>query len=667
MTTKFANKSQRNGPSAEFTATPTVEPANQGGGLLSVMSVMTTTTPTPEFTPTATPEPTITATAAPTQTPTPTPEPGAPALPPLEVIVMNRLAYGARPGDLQAFRNLPGATPADKLNAWLDIQLNPAGINDADCTNRVAAHALPTMIFNDSAATIEGAGGSNTQPVPAGPMRVFLPVANKAGLPNNENAVLKALWHTYYRGRYRSTNPSTYWGQYPEDRPADDVMIATILRATYSKRQLYEVMVEYWHNHFNVYAYDGYARWTWQHYDAYVIRKYALGNFRKLLGAVAKSPAMLYYLDNYINTQAGPNENWARELFELHGLGAEHYAGAVPGSSVPRLPTGEPEKYVDQDVYSAADCFTGWGVDDRWGNDNDPNSWGTGRFQYTAEDHDNNSVKIVLGRTIQAFGPPMSDGETVLDMIANHPNAAKYIAGRMCRRLIGDDVDAATVQSVADVFYANREASDQIAKTVRAIATSAAFANTFAAKVKRPYEHMIAALRTTGIELNVKPVLKTGTDATGKVNAWWEDPIFRWDGLVNNYESCGMPIFQKRSPDGWSDRRITWTGTTGMLFRWKLMYFLVNAGTAADRTDIRVDFVAQTVRDVPTRTSANIVDYWIGRVIGYPINPESRQSMIDYLGKGNTGVIDVQNSNEVKRRLSLLVSLILSSPEFTWR
>jgi uncharacterized protein (DUF1800 family) len=637
---------------------------------MQVMTATNTPTPsaTPEITPTETLTPTITPTIAPTQTPAPTPEPGAPTLPPLEVIVMNRLAYGPRLGDLQAFRNLAGATPAEKLSAWLDSQLNPASINDADCTNRVAAHALPTIVFNDNAASIEGAGGSITQqPPPAGPLRVFLPVANKAGVPSNEEGVLKTLWQTYYRGRYRNTNPSTYWGQYPEDRPADDVMISTILRATYSKRQLYEVMVEYWHNHFNVYAYDGYARWTWQHWDTFVIRKHALGNFRKMLGAVAKSPAMLYYLDNYINTQAGPNENWSRELFELHGLGAEHYAGAVQSSSVPKLATGEPEKYVDQDIYSAADCFTGWGVDDRWGNDNDPNTWGTGRFAYTAEDHDNNSIKIVLGRTIQAFGTPQSDGETVLDLVANHPNTAKYIAGRMCRRLIGDDVDAATVQSVADVFYAYRDASDQIAKTVRAIATSAAFANTFGAKVKRPYEHMISALRTTAVDINVKPVLKTGADASGKINAWWEDSIFRWDGLVNTYDSCGMPIFQKRTPDGWSDRRLTWTGTTGMLFRWKLMYFLVDAGTSTNRNDIEVDFVAQTVRDVPARSAANIVDYWLSRTIGYTINAESRQSMVDYLGKGNTGILDIQNNNDVKRRLSLTVSLILSSPEFTWR
>jgi uncharacterized protein (DUF1800 family) len=644
--------------------------------LTSQQQITPTLTPTATFTatatntplpPTATPPPSATATPAPpTPTPLPptaTPEPGQPALPPLEVIVLNRLAFGPAVGDLDAFRALPGATPADKLNTWLDQQLNPKAIDDSACTALVAAHALPTQVYSNSTQAMDGSSSAGS-PVDTSQLRfkVRLPLASN-GLPADEASVLRNHWHTYYRGRYRQSNPTTYGGQYPEDRPADDVLITTILRGVYSRRQLYEVMVEFWHNHFSIYAFEGYARWTWQHFDTFVIRKNALGNFRTMLEAVAKSPAMLYYLDNYINTVSGPNENWARELFELHGLGAENYGGTMAQSAVAGYPTA-PEKYVDGDVYEATRCFTGWGVHDSWGQDNNPASWGTGAFAYTPEDHDR-FQKTVMGVTMPPNSPSLEDGLKVLDIVANHPGTARYIARRMCTRLIGDNVDEATVQAVADVWYANRSAPDQIAKVVRAIATSNAFKTTFGQKVKRPYEAMISALRAVKVTLNLKPTLKTGTDQQGRVNAWWDDPAFFWDGLNNVYESMGQPMFQRRSPDGWPDKRRNWTGTTGMLFRWKLMYWILDTSTKANRTDLRADIQGQTFVNVPSRTTTAIVDYWINRIIGRPLSPAARTDLIKYLGKGS----ETPNFNDtaVQRRLVLLVSLILSSPEFNWR
>ncbi len=653
------------------TTTPTV-----GATETPTLTVPTATTVPPTATlvpPTATLAPPTATVVAPTATtapptatlapPTATPQPGQPALPPLEWIAYNRLAFGPQPGDLDAFRALPGATIRDKFLVWLDQQLNPRSINDNACTTIVANHGLPTMVYADNAESLRGAlaqppqGGGAT-----GPVKIRLPIVGK-GEAITPDSVLRNHWHTYYRARYRSTNASTYGGQYPEDRPADDVVISSVLRARYSNRQLYEVMVEFWHNHFSIYAFEGYARWTWQHFDTFVIRRNALGNFKTFLEDVAKSPAMLYYLDNYINTRGGPNENWARELFELHGLGAENYGGTTAQSAVPGYPAA-PVHYVDEDVYESTRCFTGWTVNDAWGQDANPASWGTGAFQYVQEDHDR-FQKIVLGNTMAPDGAPMADGMKVIELIANHPGTARYIARRMCIRLIGDNVDEATVQAVADVFYANRTADDQIAKTVRAIATSAAFANTYADKIKRPYEAMISALRTAQVQLNMKPTLKTGTDAQGKPNAWWEDNMFRWDGLNNNYEALGMPMFQRRSPDGWPDKQRNWSGSTGMIFRWKLMFFILDTGSKTDRTDIDVDVVGQTNTHVPVRSTANIVDYWIDRLVGQPMAAATRNDLIQYLGKGSA----TPNLNDaaVARRLVLMVSLILSSPEFNWR
>jgi uncharacterized protein (DUF1800 family) len=611
-------------------------------------------TPTPTLTPTLTPTVTATATLtatapAPTMTtvPTSTPEPGQPAAPPLEVIVYNRLAYGPRAGDLDSFRALPGATPDDKLNSWLDQQLNPRGISDNDCTSRVQAHALPTQKFADSTASLPALPAAPGNP-PTGSTKVHLPLISNGALPD-ANATLAEHWINYRRRPNRGN-------AYPEWRPAKDVEISTLLRAVYSQRQLYEVMVEFWHNHFSIYAWEGYALVTWQHYDTFVIRRNALGNFRNFLEDVATSPAMLYYLDNYLNTRAGPNENWARELFELHGLGAEHYAGTITQSAVPGYPNA-PEKYVDEDVYESTRCFTGWAVHDAWGSDSNPSSWGNGTFIFEDGNHDR-FQKFVLGTPFPPDQPPMADGRRVLDLIANHPGTARYIARRMCRRLIGDNVDDDTVQVVADVFYNNRTASDQIAMTVRAIATSAAFKTTWAQKVKRPWEAAVHGLRATNAQLNLKPTLVNHP----QYGIYWDDE----NDLYWNYESMGMPLFGRRPPDGWPDKRIDWSGTTGMLFRWKFMYWIAAAGTASNRTDIRTDFVGPTNAGVPLRTAANVVDFWINRILGYPMAPSSRQELIDFILGQDITTLNLSD-NKHREVLAYMISLILSSPEFNWR
>jgi uncharacterized protein (DUF1501 family)/uncharacterized protein (DUF1800 family) len=567
--------------------------------------------------------------------------------------VFNRLAYSPRPGDLDAFRALAGATPAEKLNTWLNTQLNPSSIDDSDCTNRVIAHALPTQVFNDNL----GGAPVTTQPPPPNPglnRKVYAPAVMRGGssgggntLTNTSpNAVIENHWINYRRRPNRG-------GLYPSWRPAADVRIATLLRATYSRRQLFEVMVEFWHNHFSIFAWEGYAEVTWQHYDAFVIRKHALGNFLEMLKDVAVSPAMLYYLDNYENTVAGPNENWARELFELHGLGAENYGGVKPQAQVPGYPTA-PTQYVDNDVYESTRCFTGWTVDDRWGNDNDPTSWGKGVFVYSGADHDR-FQKNILGVQLAPDNAPMADGNTVLELIANHPGTARYIARRLCRRLIGDDPGETTVQAVANVFFNARNAPDQIAQTVRAIATSAEFAGTWAAKVKRPYEAAIGMFRATGAQLNFRP--RAVTEANG--NQYWNDVNeFFW-----YFDAMGQPMFGRRPPDGWPDRRRAWSGSTSMLMRWKLANWMTWAGTVKDRTDIRIDLVGVTNAGVPSRTAANVVDFWLNRILGRSIAADARADMIALLGQGNLSQPINFAEERAATRLRLVVALIVSSPD----
>src|SRR5579859_4871467 len=203
----------------------------------------------------------------------------APALPALEVIALNRLAFGPRPGDLDAFRQLAGSD-RERLIAYVDLQLNPQLIDDSACSARLDSAGFVTL------------GKSMPQ-----------------------------LWSDHV------TNPPEDHGYQWRNLPLTETIDATMIKAVYSRRQLQEVLVDFWHNHFNVFRDTDPVQPTFVHYDRDVIRANALGNFRKMIEDVGTSPAMLFYLDNNSNQVAGPNENYARELFELHTLGAENYLG----------------------------------------------------------------------------------------------------------------------------------------------------------------------------------------------------------------------------------------------------------------------------------------------------------------------------------------------------
>ncbi|MCB0061643.1 MAG: DUF1800 family protein, partial [Caldilineaceae bacterium] len=296
---------------------------------------------------------------------------GLPALPPIGIIALNRMGYGPRPGDLAAFTAL-GKTDDERLSAYVAQQLAPAAIDDSACDAVLAAHNFTTL-----------------------------------------HKSLSQLWAEHIRAE---NNPYSN-----RILPANETEQATFLRAVYSKRQLQEVLTEHWFNHFNIYGWDSWTAPVMVHYDRDVVRANVLGNFRTMLGAVAKSPAMLYYLDNQSNSGGNPNENYARELFELHAMGAENYLGVVPliinadGSythPAPKDDTGRPLLYVDADVYGATTCFTGWRIDSD-----------TGIFTFDDSAHFPYQ-KVVLGRLIpEAQG--IRDGEEVLDLVAKHPGTAR--------------------------------------------------------------------------------------------------------------------------------------------------------------------------------------------------------------------------------------------------
>jgi len=372
--------------------------------------------------------------------------------PSMAVLALNRMGFGPRPGDIAAFNAL-GANDGARLAAYVAQQLFPgADVDDTEYWNRrngLAGHPNP---------------GFTTL-----------------------GMTLQQLWQTYRTG-----------GGSPSSRPVQEVRLDTLLRMAYSRWQLREAMVDFWMNHFNVYGFESYTQETFVHWNRDVIRAHAFGNFRSMLEAVARSTTMLYYLDNYTNTRSGPNENWARELFELHTLGAENYLGVGDPTAVPAgdpWPAGSPwpgqpapEGYVDNDVYEAARCFTGWGVDGT-----------TGLFSYTDANHDRFSKSVLhFGvLNVPADQGPEIDGETVLDLLAHHPGTARHLARKLCRRFVADDPPPTLVDAAAQAFLDNVGSSSQIRTVVATILNSPEFKESWGGKVKRPLEWTVSALRAT--------------------------------------------------------------------------------------------------------------------------------------------------------------------------
>lgn len=304
-----------------------------------------------------------------------------------------------------------------------------------------------------------------------------------------------------------------------------ELQLARLLRAVYSRRQLYELMVDFWSNHFNIFAGKGADRWLTTSYDRDTIRPNALGRFRDLLRATAESPAMLFYLDNWLsagpdsaalrlalnNRKRGLNENYARELMELHTLGVEG-------------------GYTQKDVQEVARCFTGWTI-------RQPQQ--RGEFVFEPRLHDRGE-KIVLGTRIAAGG--VDDGLKVLDLLARHPSTAKFIASKLARRLVADDPPASIVNQAAEAF---RQSDGDIRTVLRTIIDSPEFfsAEAYRAKVKKPLEYVASALRATGAETKIT------------------------HQLLRYLARMGEPLFLAQPPTGYPDRAASWISPDMLLTR----------------------------------------------------------------------------------------------------
>jgi uncharacterized protein (DUF1800 family) len=320
--------------------------------------------------------------------------------------------------------------------------------------------------------------------------------------------------------------------------PAREVIAASLTRAVHADAQLREVMTQFWHEHFSVNALkDESTAVFFPSHDA-MLRDHALGNFREMLGQVARSPAMLYYLNNADSAASPANENFARELLELHTLGIANYLNdsAPNWHDVPGAADGLAVGYIDQDVYEVARAFTGWSVGDGRYISEGVEAPRSGKFHYIEAWHDPYQKRILAVEFAPNQGP-MDDGERVLDILAAHAGTAGFVCRKLIRRLLADDPDPAMVDRIAAVFMQTSDAPDQIAQVIRAIVAEPLFVAMPPTKLRRPFEYLAALYRATGAEV------------------WSPEGSFHWQlGRAGWHQHSYGP------PTGHPDRASRWSG-----------------------------------------------------------------------------------------------------------
>ena len=429
--------------------------------------------------------------------------------------------------------------------------------------------------------------------------------------------------------------------------PALETALATWTRAVHSENQLFEVQAEFWHNHFNVSvdAEDEIAL-MFGVYDREVIRKHSLGNFRQFLEAVAKSPAMLFYLDNAFSQASPANENYARELFELHTLGAKHYYNHLydDWKQVPGALEGRAEGYIDEDVYEAARAFTGWTVGD--GREEEEVTFPkTGEFHYYDQWHDHYQKRI-LGQEFRSHQGPMDDGHKVLDLVAYHPGTALHLCSKLCRWYVADDPPQSLIDKAVATWKENALAEDQIARTIETILLSEEFEAHLETKIKRPNHLLLSFLRQTGLEI---------------------EPNLEWLWLL---EQMGYRQFTWPVPTGHPDAADYWLNTDMVLKRWNsfptLLYLNHEAGQETLLTD-------ETAKIGSWKLDA-VLDHWSERLLGRKLEGELRSGIkakvmeeMEELPHEDLQWLLDEEPEALEYKLIQLVSLLAMLPEFQKR
>jgi uncharacterized protein (DUF1800 family) len=573
--------------------------------------------------------------------------------------VLNRVAFGARPGDTERVAKMG-------VEKYLEQQLHPELIDDAAAEARLADLEVLKMSSGELLAKYpqpnflikqmqrEGKLPSdladlrdnrkNPEPsaknadamkpsdasTPGAAMNA--PGATANANPNNPNPANPAAIDPN-RAEYRQAVAEFYreHNLMMPQRVTAELQASRIMRAVYSERQLQEVMVDFWTNHFNVYAPKGADRWLLVSYDRDVIRPHAFGKFKDLLVATAQSPAMLFYLDNFQSVspnaqqnqrrsaarfnqnpllnnalaarrdrapqqpgalpapqraRRGINENYARELMELHTLG-------VDGG------------YTQKDVQEVARCFTGWTIMDPRGAANYAGfveAGKSGTFYFNPRLHDDGE-KMVLGHKIPAGGG-MNDGLMVLDILAHHPSTAKFIATKLARKFVMDNPTPELVNRVAAAYL---KSDGDIRETLRAVFTSPEFnaPENYRAKIKTPFELAVSAIRALGGDTNGGPA------------------IHQWIATM------GEPLYQYQAPTGYPDTAEQWVNTGALLSRINFALALVSNRIPNTRVDL--SRFAVSPQGATALDKSRVIDQFASVILQGEISPRTKASLIKQL------------------------------------
>lgn len=385
--------------------------------------------------------------------------------------------------------------------------------------------------------------------------------------------------------------------------------LAAVLRATWSNRHLLQVMTGFWHDHFNVAMVTGRLMWFAADYDA-AIRANALGRFDDLLMATAKSAAMMTYLNNDQSRWPEPNENYAREVMELHTLG-------VGGG------------YTEDDIKQVSRALTGWGTTATNAQDT---AYG---FAFHPDHHYSEGPIDVMDWHADAMSgeEAIQQGESLLGYLAHHPSTARFLSAKLVRRFLGDGNHSGLVDQLAQVYLANDTA---IAPWLRALVTSPEFAASSGQKLRRPLEHLVAGLRA------LRPVLLP--------EGGHQSLLAR--GLLPLLGRLGHAPFTWPAPDGYPDEGLYWAASGSVLARWNGLLLIASDSIQGARFDTG----GLLRRSVDTGTVGEMVDALAARFLVRPLAQADRDALIVYLGVGASSAASAISAQKFRVLCALVMS-----------
>ena len=424
-------------------------------------------------------------------------------------------------------------------------------------------------------------------------------------------------------------------------RIRQELAAATWIRNVHSRYQLREFMTDFWHNHFNIGKVENeLATSLLPVYDRVAIRPNVFGNFRTMLEANATSTSMLVYLDNWVSTAATPNENYGREIMELHTLGGAAYLGTTDAAKVAQDSNGVAVGFTDQDVVQASRALSGWTVQYGQRGDGTQTLANTGEFVFNLRQH-NLQAGNVLGVNLALLqANNIAQGRKFLDIIAYHPATAVNVVTKLARRIFGDTPPQAVINRGFAAWSANLIMPDQIARTLRAMLVGGTeIMNTPVVKVRRPYERAMALIRTTGMVVNAGTYMTSLFDPLN-------DGLFAW-----------------QAPNGRPDVNSYWLATGASIATWNILFQIPNFKELQS-----TPLTDQSPVDA-MNTATGIVEYWVERMVGYQLGAAAMNSLVADQAS-SVGVPAAVRSNaatHVEAAHRRLVSLIATSEEFSLR